>query len=275
MMRSQGFFPEKKVLIRGFLWVPQRVCLGCSLLPVDSMLQSGTLFTFWTQLTSPSLCPSVLPSPSFHFSLSLSLYFSSCLTFCLSLLFGFSLQPSLNKDFNLQRSTKTSPNSTRDDITAREWLHAWCFTHYGATHKQTERERGFVQLCIWGFYTEFHSFSIPLFTKNSYLKPNQFKPGTYLNLNSYLTLNLRSSFPVSPGHHNQPSQPGSRTQKLHFATLISHKDQWSWQGQCVGQKRFHWWQNYTYSVGSLCSWQTSKAKCSDRICAITPVNKTD
>lgn len=70
--RSQPCLPEIKVLLQVFFPVPPRVFPGCSPRPADSMLQSGTLFTFWTQLTSPSPGPSVAPSPS-CLSLSLSL----------------------------------------------------------------------------------------------------------------------------------------------------------------------------------------------------------
>lgn len=126
MKRNQPSFPEIKVMVQGIVLVPLWVCPSCSSRPADSMLQSGTLFTFWTQLTSPSLGPSVLPSPALHFSLSLScLPPSASLSLSLS---NFSLASNYSPASQgvplAVVSQKLPPLRSEDDVTALEWKQA-------------------------------------------------------------------------------------------------------------------------------------------------------
>lgn len=141
--RNQPSFPEIKLLVQGIVWVPPWVCPSCSPRPADSMLQSGTLFTFWTQLTSPSHGPSVLPSPSLHFSFSLSLFLSQSLS---PTSLGFRLQPSLARSSTCRGLPKTLSRSTQrttslllnESRLQRFMLNSlWCHTHttqWGAMH---------------------------------------------------------------------------------------------------------------------------------------------
>lgn len=142
MKRSQPSLPEITVLVQGIVRVPPWVCPSCSPRPADSMLQSGTLFTFWTQLTSPSLGPSVLPSPSLHFSLSLSLNFVLSQFLSLSLFFGFRLQTSLARSSTCSGLPKTPLAALRGRRHC-SWMNAGSsLTHYGVTHTHTRTQWG-------------------------------------------------------------------------------------------------------------------------------------
>lgn len=133
-MKKWFFCPEKKVWAEGIVWVPWRVCPSCSPRPVGSMLLFGTLFTFWTQLTSPSLSPSVLPSPSLRFSPSLS--FSSCLTFFFaSLWLQVTSQPKL-RALNCSRLPDTLQTLQRTSLLVNDYRadgsiyqSLYCHTH--------------------------------------------------------------------------------------------------------------------------------------------------
>lgn len=139
MKRSQPSFPEIKVLVRGTVWVPLWVCPSCNLCLSDSMLQSGTLFTFWTQLTSPSLSPSFFPSPSLHPSLSLFIP----LALPLSLLLGFRLQPSLTRSSTCSGLPKPPLALLRGRCHC-SWVDTGSshlrLSHYGLAHTHTQRQ---------------------------------------------------------------------------------------------------------------------------------------
>lgn len=124
MMKNRFFCPEKKVWVEAIMWEPWSVCLSCSPCPVGSMLLSGTLFTFWTQLTSPSLSPLVLPSPSLQFSLPLSLSLFSHFLSSTSLWLQVTSQPKLRA---LTCSRLQAAPQTLQQRAAGEWLQGWWF----------------------------------------------------------------------------------------------------------------------------------------------------
>lgn len=128
---------QPSALVQWIVWVPLWVCPSSSPCPAGSMLQSETLFTFWTQLTSPSLGPQPFPPPP-SISLALSDFLPVSLSLSLSVLLGFGLQPSLSKDLHLQWSSKNSLSLCRGERHC--WMNAapLCLTHYKiSTHKHT------------------------------------------------------------------------------------------------------------------------------------------
>lgn len=160
--RNQPSFPEINALVRGIVRMPPWVFPSCSPRPADSMLQSGTLFTFWTQLTSPSLSPSVLPSPFLHFSFSVSLSLSDCPSLT-SLWLQVTAHP--RKEFYSQWSPENSPHPAQrmtsllmnERRPKRFMLYSlWCHTH---THTPTHIMRGqHITTCLCSTLYPCHTF---------------------------------------------------------------------------------------------------------------------